>query len=67
MRDALVELAKSRPTTAKASLKLAKTRAGTKPGLPLGFASAAKARALRPAPLKVALRPRMREVIAVAR
>jgi len=67
MRDALVELATSRPIMAKASLKPVKTSAGTKPGLPLGYASAAKARALRPAPLKVALRPRMREAIAIAR
>ena len=67
MRDALVELAKSRPIMAKASIKPVTTLAGTKPGLPLGFASAAKARALRPAPLKVALRPRVREAIAVAR
>ena len=67
MRDALVELANSRTIMAKASLKPAKTSAGTKPGLTLGYASAARARALRPAPLKVALRPRMRDVIAVAR
>ena len=35
MRDALVELAKSRPIMAKASLKPAKTSTGITPGLPL--------------------------------
>ena len=68
MQDALVELATNRRVMAKASLKPAKTLAGAKPGLALRYASANnKARGERPAPLKVALRPSLREAIAVAR
>lgn len=67
MREALVEMATARPLMAKAGLKTAKPARGMKPAMPLDYASAAKARAARPAQLKVALRPRMREAIAVAR
>ena len=38
-----------------------------KPAMPLDYAPAAKARAARPPQIRVALRPRMREAIAVAR
>ena len=67
MRDALVEMATARPLMAKATLKPAKTIAGIRPGLPFDYASAAKTRAARPVPLKVTLRPRVREARAVAR
>ena len=66
MREALVEMATARPLMAKATLKAPKVR-GMKPAMPLDYAAAAKARAARPPQIKVALRPRMREAIAVAR
>lgn len=67
MREALVEMAAARPMMAKASLKASKSARGTKPAITLDYATAAKNRAARPTPLKVALRPRVREVIALAR
>jgi RNA polymerase sigma factor for flagellar operon FliA len=67
MRDALVELATSRPAMAKAALpKVAKRQDGTAmPAMVLNYGAPRKPRV---APIKVAaVRPRLREAVAAAR
>ena len=69
MREALVELASSRPAMAKAALpKAPKTAVAMKPAMVLSYAAPRKPRVAAPAALKVALRPRVREAaVAIAR
>ena len=69
MREALVELASSRPAMAKAALpKVAKPAVAMQPATVLSYAAPRKPRVAAAAPLKVALRPRVREAaVALAR
>jgi hypothetical protein len=65
MREALVELATSRPAMAKAALPKRQAAAAT-PALVLNYDAPRKPRVA--APIKVAaMRPRMREAVAAAR
>lgn len=65
MKEALVDFATARPTMIKARIKT--TKPVGKPGLLLDYAAPPKPRVTRATPLKVALRPRTREALAIAR
>jgi RNA polymerase sigma factor for flagellar operon FliA len=65
MRDALVDLASSRPAMVKAALPRPARKAATKPAMVLNYAAPRKPRATTQ--VKVALRPRMRAAVAAAR
>jgi RNA polymerase sigma factor for flagellar operon FliA len=65
MREALVDLASSRPAMAKAALPRPARKAGAKPAMVLNYAAARKPRTATP--VKVTLAPRVRSAAAAAR